>query len=165
MYLTESNKYSLGGSATHGASALLGDTLLSTIPMPLMNTPSNIPTSLANYMIANLMAEHARIFQQGQYSVTSRPMNYFQPDASLSSMSGVSSHIQKMTTSQITSIPTMTQDDTKSRLINEPPKLTELLNQELKISSNVSDRAVSMNDSRALTRCNLISKLGNKNDK
>ena len=172
LYFIESTKFSIGGSvgpATLGESTLLGDTLLSTVPMPLLNTSTNVPTSLANYMMANLMAEHARIFQQGQYSMTPGSMNYLQSNSLLPPMSGLSPHIQNMASPQITSIPTILQDDAKSCLINKsipkPPKLTEMLSQEPTVSSNVSDLSVSMKVSRALTSCNPMSKVGTKSDK
>ena len=71
------------GASTLGSSAILGDTILSTVSTPLMNPNPNCSASIssqtkqqqiANMMMANLITEQARLFHQ--YSVSSAAMNY-----------------------------------------------------------------------------------------
>ena len=71
------------GSSGLGTSAILGDTILSTVSMPHINPNSNLSNSfgsqnqqqqIANMMMANLITEQARLFHQ--YSVSSAAMSY-----------------------------------------------------------------------------------------
>ena len=83
----------------------LGDSIFSSFPMPLLNSnpscsPSLQPQSqqqMANIMMANLMAEQARILQQAQYSVSTAALGYLQNTSSpSSSVAGYSPSLQNM---------------------------------------------------------------------
>ena len=76
----------LGEQSTISTFHPLRDSLFSSFPMPLLNSnpscsPSLQPQSqqqMANIMMANLMAEQARILQQAQYSVSTAALGYLQ---------------------------------------------------------------------------------------
>ena len=120
---------------------MLGDTILSTVSMPLINPNSNVSNTfstqtqqqqIANMMMANLINEQARLFHQ--YSVSSAAMNY------LTNSSPASLPASPLTTAQTfpncnRQMSDSTQSDVslKPKLGNEsalgPLKLSDLLNQ------------------------------------
>ena len=118
----------------------LGDSIFSSIPMPLLHSnascsPSFQPQSqqqMANIMMANLMAEQARILQQAQYSVSTAALGYLQNTSSpSSSVAGYSPSLQNMVVPVATAFPCLKQDDKKSfssnkdgqKLSNHPESL------------------------------------------
>ena len=124
-----------------GTPAILGEKLLSSVPLPLLSSSCNLPTTLKspsqqqfeNIMMANLIvqAEQARLFQQAQYSMSSSSLGNFLSSAPLSSMSQISS-----TTPTEDKAPWMI-DNTK-----KPSKLTELLNKKPSLPINIIPNSV-----------------------
>ena len=111
----------------------LGDSIFSTFPMPLLNSnqscsPSLQPQSqqqMANIMMANLMAEQARILQQAQYSVSTAALGYLQNTSTpSSSTAGYSPSLQNM------AVP-------GSNGPKPPPNLAESLKKKPRIPSTV----------------------------
>ena len=101
----------------------LGDSLFSSLPMPLLHSnpscsPSFQPQSqqqMANIMMANLMAEQARILQQAQYSVSTAALGYLQNTSTpSSSTAGYSPSLQNMVVPRTTSFPSLKQEDRNS---------------------------------------------------
>ena len=106
----------------------LGDSLFSSLPMPLLHSnpscsPSFQPQSqqqMANIMMANLMAEQARILQQAQYSVSTAALGYLQNTSSpSSSVAGYSPSLQNMVVPATTVFPCLKQEDKKSLASNK----------------------------------------------
>ena len=106
----------------------LGDSLFSSLPMPLLHSnpscaPSFQPQSqqqMANIMMANLMAEQARILQQAQYSVSTAALGYLQNTSSpSSSVAGYSPSLQNMAVPGATAFPCLKQEDKKSLSSNK----------------------------------------------
>ena len=108
----------------------LGDSLFSSLPMPLLHSnpscsPSFQPQSqqqMANIMMANLMAEQARILQQAQYSVSTAALGYLQSTSiPSSSVTGYSPSLQNMVVTGSAAFPCLKQEDKKSLSSNEKP--------------------------------------------
>ena len=106
----------------------LGDSIFSSLPMPLLHSnpscsPSFQPQSqqqMANIMMANLMAEQARILQQAQYSVSTAALGYLQNTSSpSSSVAGYSHSLQNMAVPGSTAFPCLKQDDKQSLSSNK----------------------------------------------
>ena len=106
----------------------LGDSIFSSLPMPLLHSnpscsPSFQPQSqqqMANIMMANLMAEQARILQQAQYSVSTAALGYLQHTSTpSSSVAGYTSSLQNMIVPGSTSFPCLKQEDKKSLSSNK----------------------------------------------
>ena len=128
----------------------LGDSIFSSLPMPLLHSnpscsPSFQPQSqqqMANIMMANLMAEQARILQQAQYSVSTAALGYLQNTSSpSSSVAGYSPSLQNMVVPATTVFPCFKQDDKKSLSSNKdgekPSNHSESLKKRSRIPSIV----------------------------
>ena len=128
----------------------LGDSIFSSLPMPLLHSnpscsPSFQPQSqqqMANIMMANLMAEQARILQQAQYSVSTAALGYLQNTSSpSSSVAGYSPSLQNMVVPATTAFPCLRQEDKKSLSSNtdgeKPSNKSESLKKKPRIPSTV----------------------------
>ena len=133
----------------------LGDSIFSSFPMPLLNSnpscsPSLQPQSqqqMANIMMANLMAEQARILQQAQYSVSTAALGYLQNTSSpSSSVAGYSPSLQNMVVPATTVFPCLKQEDKKSLASNKNDEKPSNHSEPLKKRSRIPSIVIPLTD-------------------